>query len=304
MIPIGQLNYHHLRYFWMVAREGSLTRAARQLRVSPSSVSGQIRMLEEAVGVALFHREHRALALTESGRIAFAYAERIFGAGEHLLQTLARGRDRTDLLRIGAVATLSRNFQESFVRPLIDAPDVRLRLVSAGLDELIDALERHELDLVLANRPGPRPEGPDGARLRSVELARQEVSLVGHPGGPPMRFPDGLHDTALLLPSPESETRRAFDAICARHGIRVRIKAEVDDMALLRLFARDADAPALLPSVVVRDELRAGILEELMVVPGLYEAFYAITAERQFQHPLLEGLLERDAAMVLGPIAP
>lgn len=295
----ARLNYHHLQYFWEVARDGNLTRTARRLRVSQSALSAQIRQLEDALGEALFAREGRALRLTEAGRLALRYADDIFAAGGELVAVMRDGRRREHVLRVGAVATLSRNFQESFVKPLLSQADVALRLQSGSLDELLARLAAHALDVVLSNRPAQRDEAHP---WRCRRLARQMVSLVGHRRARPLRFPEDAAGLPMLLPSADSEVRTAFDALCAERGVEVRVVAEVDDMAMMRLLARDADAVALLPSVVVRDELSSGALQEHCVVPGLYESFYAITVERRFQHPLLRGLLTRpeDELLAMG----
>jgi len=291
-----RLNYHHLHYFWAVAKDGHLTRTAQRLRVSQSALSAQIRQLEEELGQPLFAREGRRLTLTEAGRIALAYADEIFTTGGELVATLKEGRRHAHALRIGAVATLSRNFQESFVKPLLRQPDVTLRLSSGSLEELLARLAAHALDLVLTNRPVQR----DAERAwRSRRIARQQVSLVGRPRAKAFRFPRDLAETPMLLPGTDSEIRTAFDALCEQLDVRGRVLAEVDDMAMLRLLARDAHAVALLPSVVVRDELKSGVLQEYCVVPGLYENFYAVTVERQYQHPLLKPLLTRSEDEIL-----
>ncbi len=290
-MEIEQFNFHHLRYFWAVAKDGNLTRTAARLHVAQSALSSQIRQLEEQLGEALFRREGRGLALTETGKIALAYAEDIFSAGGELLSTLEQGRRREQPLRVGAVATLSRNFQESFVRPIFDRPEARLCLESGGLEELLARLENLALDVILSNRP---PSRESGTRLRCRRVARQPVSIVGPRRAKNFRFPDSLADAAMILPGPSSEIRSDFAALCEQLGVRVRVVAEVDDMATMRLLARDTNTLALVPSVVVRDELRERTLYEHCVVPGLFESFYAITVGRTFQHPLLKMLLGRD----------
>jgi len=290
-LNVEQINFHHLRYFWAVAKDGNLTRTAARLRVAQSALSSQIQQLEEQLGDALFRREGRRLVLTEAGTIALAYAEDIFAAGSQLVSTLEHGRDREQLLRIGAVATLSRNFQESFVKPLLDRPAMRLCLESGVLADLLLRLENHSLDLVLANRP---PGREFAGRLRCRRMARQPVSIVGSQRRRGFGFPKSIVDAQMILPGRESAIRSEFDALCEQLGVRVGVLAEVDDMATMRLLARDTSALALVPSVVVRDELREGVLREHCVVPGLFETFYAITAERRFQHPLLETVLARD----------
>ena len=295
------MNFHHLQYFWAVAKDGNLTRTAKRLRVAQSALSAQIRQLEEQLGQKLFAREGRGLVLTEAGRIALAYAEEIFAAGGELVTTLASGRRSRRLLRLGAVATLSRNFQRSFVRPVLAHADVRLRLGSGSLEELLAQLAAHELDMVLSNRPA---HADDARRFRSRRLARQPVSILSAQPVTGFRFPADLDRRPMILPGASSELRTEFDSLCERHGVRPRVLAEVDDMATMRLLARDGDALVLAPSVVVRDELRDGVVHEVCTLPDVAETFYAITVDRRFQHPLLRELLARDEAELLGSDAP
>jgi len=296
-----RLNYHHLQYFWVVAREGNLTRAAKQLHVSQSALSTQIRQLEQQLNQTLFERVGRSLQLTEAGRVALDYADSIFASGNELFALLREGtHSELQVLRIGGVATLSRNFQENFLRPLLSRTDVQLLLRSGTLEELLKRLHAHTLDLVLSNRQ-VHADAEHAWRCRRI--ARQAVSLVGKPrsSGKPFRFPDDLATVPLLLPGRDNDVRAGFDLLCEEKGLRYRVLAEVDDMALLRLLARDSNGVALLPAVVVQDELRSGHLAEYGVVPGLFESFYAITVQRRFESPLLKELSRRDEADVLGP---
>ena len=295
-----RLNYLHLHAFWAVAREGHLTRAAERLHVSPSALSTQIRQLEDQFGQPLFERRQRQLRLTEAGQLALSYAESIFSAGNELLALLREGQGPgRQVLRIGAVATLSRNFQDNLLRPLLRRDDVELLLQSGSLDELLGRLQVHTLDLVLANQA---VDGTGDAPWRCRRIARQPVSLVGPARGEAFAFPDDIATRPLLLPSRAHGIRAGFDLWCEQRGLRPQVRAEVDDMATLRLLARDAGAPALLPTVVVQDELRSGVLRELAVVPGLHEQFYAITVKRHFMPPLLKSLLAQGEAEVLtGP---
>lgn len=294
---MSRLNYHHLHAFWAVAKEGHLTRAARRLHVSPSALSTQVQQLEQALGQQLFERRARTLALSEAGRVAMGYAESIFAAGNEMVSLLREGRGPgRQVLRVGAVATLSRNFQENLLRPLIVRDDVSLLLQSGGLEDLLGRLQVHTLDLVLANQP---VEATGDAPWRCRRIARQPVSLVGPPGLGVFAFPDDLATRPLILPSRAHGIRAAFDVWCEQRGLHPQVRAEVDDMAMLRLLARDAGALALVPTVVVQDELRTGALHELAVVPGLHEQFYAITVKRHFVPPLLKALLSRNEADVL-----
>ena len=297
---MSRLNYHHLHYFWAVAKEGNLTRTALQLHVSQSALSTQIKQLEDQLGQALFTRIGRVLQLTEAGRVALAYADAIFSTGNELTALLRDGkRLARQVLRIGGVATLSRNFQENFVKPLLRRDDVELVLQSGGLDELLTRLAVHNLDVVLSNR---KVHASSQHPWRCRRIARQPVSLVGKPRSKPkaFKFPEELAEQPLLLPGRDSDIRAGFDVLCEQLGLRYQVLAEVDDMAMLRLLARDSGNVALLPTVVVQDELKSGMLQEYCVVPQLHENFYAITVQRHFEPPLLKTLLRRSEAEVLG----
>lgn len=287
------LNYHHLRYFWAVAHEGKLTRAARRLNVSQSALSTQVKKLEDQLGHALFEREGRRLKLTEAGRVALDYADTVFEAGDELVMTMQGHLESArKVLRVGAITTLSRNFQIALLRPLIGREDVEVIVRSGTMRELLSQLEAHAIDLVLANQPAARDAGTS---WYSHLLQEQRVSIVGPPelSDGPIRFPDDLASFPILLPSLDSDVRVAFDKIMELAGIRPNILAEIDDMAMLRLFARDSHCLALVPPVVVRDELIHGALIEYCKIPQITESFYAITQRRRFPNPLVREVLER-----------
>lgn len=298
-MSLGRLNYHHLGYFWTVARAGHLTRAAEQLHISQSALSVQIRQLEQQLGHALFKREGRRLVLTETGSLALNYADTIFGAGQELVSVLREGQGGgRRVLRIGSTATLSRNFQENFVKPLLAHEDVQFSIASGSQEELLERLRSHQLDVVLSNRPA---QGDARQPWRSRRIARQPVSLVGEPRRVrrAFRFPEDLRGRKLLLPGAGSELRASFHVLCEQLDLTVKVLAEVDDMAMLRLLARDAHGIALLPPIVVQDEIATGRLEEYCRVPQIHENFYAITLPRRFQPALLRELLARSEEEVL-----
>lgn len=285
------LNYNHLRYFWAVAHEGGLTRAAERLNLSQSALSVQIQKLEHQVGHPLFERVGRKLVLTEAGQIALDCADTVFEAGKELVSTLkGQPASSRQVLRVGALTTLSRNFQLEFLRPLVGRPDVELIVRSGTLRDLLAQLEAHALDVVLANTAAPRDAR---SLLRNHVLNEQPVSLVGRPrpGDRPFRFPDDLKTEPLLLPSLDSEIRVAFDRVLERAGVQPNILAQVDDMAMLRLLARERDGVTLAPSIVVRDELESGVLVEHCRIPEVMERFYAIVQKRRFPNRLLGELL-------------
>lgn len=284
---MAEMNYNHLRYFWEVAHDGNLTRTASRLNLSQSAVSVQIRKLEDRLGQPVFERRNRQLHLTEAGRIALDYADTIFGAGQELIDTLRRTGRARQVLRVGALATLSRNFQIEFLRPLLGKPQVELVLRSGTSIALMQGLETLSLDVVLTNR-APVPDAMTTFLVRPV--SEQPVSVVGTPAriGGRADLVDLLKSNPIIVPTLESPVRAGFDALCAHLGVRPELAAEVDDMAMMRLLAREDIGMALLPPIVVKNELESGLLKEADHTVGLTESFYAVTAKRQFPNPLLE----------------
>ncbi|HEY1057570.1 MAG TPA: LysR family transcriptional regulator [Limnobacter sp.] len=290
---LEQLNFHHLFYFWRVAKTGHLTQAARELHTSQSALSAQIRQLEDRLGEPLFQRENRRLNLTEIGQIVLAYADNIFGLGQELLGRLEGRSEGMIRLRVGSVATLSRNYQENWIRPLLANPKVTLTIESGLLNDLLDRLLQHQLDVVLANEAVPTdPNRP----LHCQFLGSQTISLVGPAKrwkNRTLRIPEDLQGLEMALPGPRHSLRAQFDALCLTAGVKPRLRAEIDDMAMLRLIARDSGWLALLPEVVVQDELKSGLLQRVGFSDQLAEYFYAITSPRRHTNEALELLLKR-----------
>lgn len=290
-MPIRSLNFHHLRYFWTVAKEGHLTRSAQRLNVSQSALSSQIRQLEDHLGQALFIRQGRSLQLTDTGHLVLEYADSIFNLSGELLSILEAGEmQRVQQLRIGAVATLSRNFQENFLRPVLGKHNIRLVLHSSSQDDLLEQLQMHKLDLVLSNQP----VASDSSRpWRCRLIDQQKVCLVGpnHPSLNALSLPKDLNKTHVIVPGPSNEIRLQFDMYCEQHGIDLTPYAEVDDMAMLRLLARDIEGFAVVPEVVVQDEIESGLLKNYLTLDSVTECFYAITAKRHFNMSVINNLL-------------
>jgi LysR family transcriptional regulator, transcriptional activator of nhaA len=288
---MSELNYHHLRYFRAVAHDGNLTRTAERLNLSQSALSIQIKQLEERLGHALFERRGRQLFLTEAGRIALDHADTIFSAGEELVETLKEtGRTRR-AIRIGALATLSRNFQIEFLRPILGRSDVDIILRSGSASELLGALEGLNLDIVLLNQA---PMADSVTPFIAQHVYQQRVSLIGRPnyGEAGATLADLLAAHPVILPTLESGVRAQFEALVARLGVTPQVAAEVDDMAMMRLLAREGAGLAVLPPIVVKGELEAGSLMEFDALPGMIESFYAVTVKRRFPNPLIGPLLD------------
>lgn len=287
-----RLNYHHLYYFWQVARDGNLTRVATRLHVSQSALSTQIRQLEERLGHALFERQGRSLQLTRQGQRVLNYANDIFQRGEELERLVFEAEEpSSQTLRIGVLSTLSRNFVDGFIEPMLERQGVRFSLHARGLTNLINGLSEQYLDLILTNTEVGG--GDEGSLWHCQLLARQPVSVIGPAEFRGRDLPKGYQDCEWVLPGSRTAIRGAFDAWCALVRFSPKIKAEADDMAMLRLLARDSGALAVLPPVVVQDELQQGRLAELHVLPNLYEHFYAVTVKGARQPALLTELVQK-----------
>lgn len=281
------LNYHHLRHFWVVARHRSMTRAAEALRISQSTLSEQVGELEDALGLPLFERRGRQLHLTEPGRIALEHAETIFATGRELLDRLRQKGRSQPALTVGAVGPLSKNLQFDFIEPLLQRGNTRVVVVAGALSDLVRQLHEHKLDLILSNIP-LRADQDHG--IHNHLLGEAPVFLAGSMAVPGRRagFPAWLRGLPLLLPTRQSHVRADFDMLLAEAGIEPELRAEVDDMALLRLLALSGHGLALVPAIVVERELQGRELRTLIRVPKLAERFYAITLRRRFGGALIE----------------
>lgn len=289
------LNYHHLKYFRAIARQGGLTKAAEHLNVSPSSLSVQLKALEDQLGHALFLREGKSLILTDAGKIALSYAESVFKSGDDLLATMrGLGTDNRKILRVGAVSNLSRNFQLNFLSELIVREDVEIIIHSGTLLEMLSQLQNLSIDLVLSNQAAPVEIHSE---WKNKLISDQTVSLIGHKQAikskKKFNFPQDLEGLSLVLPGRGCAIRSAVDRILGELGIKIKILAEVDDMAMLRLIVRDSQAFTIVPPVVVIDELKTGELVEYAQIPDIKEVFYCITKEQKFPNPVLNELLAK-----------
>ncbi|MEK0160795.1 LysR family transcriptional regulator [Pseudoalteromonas piscicida] len=288
---MSRLNYHHLYYFWQVAKLGNLTQAAKELHVSQSALSAQIKQLEYNIGVSLFERVGRSLMLTDQGKKVLSYADDIFTTGQELEALLSKGVQSTTHVTIGVLTTLSRNFVEAFISPLMRRSDVQFKLKSGSISELLNGLTNYELDLVLTNRTINLDTSDPYWQCQLV--AKQPLAIIGPPAlKPSTSFPQGFEKTRWILPPANSDLRTAFNALCAQYQYFPNILAEVDDMAMMRLLARDSGAVAVLPAVVVKDEIAQGVLQQYQELPNIYEYFYAISTQKKVVPEAIKILLQ------------
>lgn len=291
--PVEWLNYHHLFYFYVVAREGSIARATAVLRLAQPTISGQLKLLEESLGEPLFERAGRSLQLTEVGRTVYRYAEEIFGTGQKLLDAVrGRARPTTAPLRVGIADTFPKTVAHRLLAPALQMqPAVALVCTEDKSERLLAELAVRDLDLVLSDAPLP-PSSP--IRAFNHALGECGVTFLAMPRVRALvgaRFPEGLDGTPMLLPTRGTEVRRGLDAFFDRHEVRPRIVAEFEDTALMKLFGERGDGVYPVPSSIA-DEVRVlhgsgvvGATEEVR------ERFYAITVERKLAHPATRHLV-------------
>ncbi|MEN2425503.1 transcriptional activator NhaR [Chromobacterium vaccinii] len=290
---MDKLNYKHLHYFWAVARTGSVTRAAEQLGISMQTVSGQISRLEQQLGRSLLRQQGRGLELTEAGRVAQGYADRIFLLGEEMEEALADPLlDQTLRLAAGISDVVPKGIASRLLRPALQTGNrLRLSCGEGDFDELIGELGRHRLDLVLADRPVASSEQQ---QFQSWPLLSCPVQLLATPALHASRlagFPANLEQAPLLLPSRDNVLRRQLEHWFEANGLRPDVVGEFDDHALMETFARQG--MGLLPAPVSPDgEADHPGLLPLGALDGVWEHYYVTASRRKLQHPALQAILQ------------
>jgi LysR family transcriptional activator of nhaA len=280
------LNYHHLLYFWTVAREGGLGPASEKLRLAKPTLSGQIHALEDSLGEKLFTKVGKKLVLTDVGQVVFRYAEEIFGMGREMVDVVkGRAAPQHEKLHVGLVEALPKLIVRRLLEPALQAPEpVRLVCFEDDYENLLARLANQELDLVIADAPIPRE-----SRVRAYNhlLGECGVSFFGAPRFASMKakFPQSLHGAPLLLPMSGIPIRRDLEQWFDAVGVRPRIVAECDDSALIKAFGADGLGIFTAPSVVEKqivDQYRTPVIGR---IDAVRERFYAISPERRLKHP-------------------
>jgi LysR family transcriptional activator of nhaA len=281
------LNYHHLLYFWTVAREGGVAAAGRRLRLSQSSISAQLRLLEARLGQPLFDRAGKRLQLTEAGRVAFRYADEIFGLGRELLDTVqGRPGGRTVRLSVGLTDAMHKLIAYRLLEPALQLPEaVQVHCEEDRLERLLPRLTAHELDLVLSDVPLP-----PGAHIRAFNhpLGHSEVTIFAAPAlAARLRpgFPASLDRAPMLLPAGAGALRRELERWFDQLEIRPQVVGEFDDSALLKVFGQNGAGAFAAPRVVAREICRQYKVRPVGDATGLVERYFAISVERRLKHP-------------------
>ncbi|HYW79743.1 MAG TPA: transcriptional activator NhaR [Thermoguttaceae bacterium] len=281
------LNYHHLLYFWVVAREGSISRACAQLHVAQPTVSSQLKKLEKSIGDKLFKRVGRNLVLTETGQLVLRYADEIFSLGQELTDTL-RGRPTGSPLRflVGVTDVLPKLVAYRLLKPAMLLPDrVQLTCDEGKLDDLLMELAAHRLDIVLSDSP-IRPTV--NVKAFSHLLGECAVTIFGKAElARKFRrgFPMSLDGAPFLLPLGSTASRRSLEHWFQSHNIRPQVVAEFEDNALLKVFAQEGTGVFAAPTAIEKETCRQYRVRPIGELAGVKERYYAISVERKLKHP-------------------
>ena len=289
------LNYRHLLYFWAVAKEGSITRAAERLDLSVQTISTQLGLLERQLGQALLAPQGRSLILTDAGRIALAHAEQIFQTGEKLRQALAAQRTDRPRLAVGITDAVPKLVAFHLLEAVAQPPlAVRLECIEGEFEHLLGELALNRIDLVVADRSAPQRAN---FKLHSHHLGKAGMALYAAPALHALvahDFPRSLMDVPILLPVRGDALRTAIDGWFEAHDLRPAIVGEFSDSALLKTFGRAGlglfPAPVIMSADIER-QFGARLLGNL---EGVSESWYAITTPRRVQHPAVDWILQTD----------
>lgn len=288
------LNYHHLLYFWTVARTGGVTAASEELGLAQPTISAQLRSLEESLGQKLFDRVGRRLELTEAGRTVYRYANDIFSLGREMLETLDGGpADRRARLRVGVADVLPKMVVTRVLTPLLSGEEhVHLICFEGKPAELLARLSSHEIDLVLSDAP---VGAEHNVRAFNHELGECGVSVFA-PKNKARRyregFPDSLSGAPFVMPTENTALRRMLDYWFAKRQIRPNVLAEFEDSALLKAFTQTTPALFAAPSVIKESIADLYGAVDIGSPEGIRERFFAISLERKVRNPAVVKLLE------------
>lgn len=288
------VNYKHLRYFWAVANEGGVARASERLNITPQTISGQLSLLEDSLGVDLFSRVGRNLELTDPGRLVLSYANEIFSLGGELEQAIHQmPHGYPQVFRVGVVDVVPKSIAHLILEPVMQmAEPVRMICREASLDSLLAELAIHRLDLVLSDRPIPPTVSTRGF---SHKLGESEVSFFATEQLQTQlkgNFPKCLEGAPLLLPGKGTELRSSIDKWLDKHRLHPRVIAEFDDSALMKAFGLKGAGLFIAPAAIEEEVKWQYQADMIGRVDEVKERFYAITVDRKVTHPVVNHLLD------------
>jgi len=288
------LNYHHLLYFWSVAKHGSISKACEELSLAQPTVSAQLRSLEESLGEKLFVRSGRHLALTEMGRVVLRYADDIFSIGQDLIHTVkGRGTGRPMRLVVGIADAVPKLLVSHLLESAFKLPQaIRIVCLEDKLDRLLADLAIHGLDLVISDIPAPPSIM---VQAYSHLMGESAVTLFGTPRMATRyrrNFPRSLEGAPLLLPTSNAMLRRLLDEWFVRKDIHPNIMGEFEDSATLKAFGQEGHGLFPGSSVMEKEICRQYQVKVVSRVDSVKQRFYAITVERRLKHPAVLAIFE------------
>ncbi len=281
------INYKHLRYFWVVAREGGVARASEQLRLTPQTISGQLSLLQESLGVELLTRVGRNLELTEPGRLVLSYADEIFSLGGELEEAVHQlPGSRPQLFRVGIVDVVPKSIAHRVLEPALQMPEpVRMICREANLDTLLAELAVHRLDLVLADSPIPPTVSMRGFSHKLGECAVSFFAEEKLQKKLKDNFPLCLDGAPLLLPGRGTHLRTSIDRWLDKHRIHPRRIAEFEDSALMKAFGQKGAGIFIAPAAIEAEVEKQYHVKNIGRIDEVKEHFYVISVERRVSHP-------------------
>jgi LysR family transcriptional regulator, transcriptional activator of nhaA len=281
------LNYHHLLYFWTVAKEGGLKQASAKLHVSQPSISAQLQALEGALGQPLFRRSGRRKVLTDAGQVAYRYAEEIFTLGRELMNTLEqRPTARALRLYAGVADSFPKLVTHEILKPVFAMPQTVHVICREGkVEDLLGQLAAHRLDLVLSDEPAPSNLPVKTFNHLLGECGVYFCAAARLAARLRRGFPRSLHGAPALLPTENTAFRRALDGWFQSEGLAPRALAEFEDAALMKVMAADGQGFIALPSLVAKEAQERYGFQRVGTTEKCRAQFYAISAERRVTHP-------------------
>ncbi|MGB0716014.1 MAG: transcriptional activator NhaR [Phycisphaerae bacterium] len=281
------LNYHHLLYFWMVAREGSIAAAAERLHLAQPTISTQLRTLEQTLGAALFDRSGRRLRLTETGSVVYRYADEIFSLGRELVDTV-KGRPTGSplTLNVGVADALPKLIAHRLLMPALDEPDgIKIVCTEGKPEALLAKLSIHELDVVLSDAPISSNVSIKGFNHLLGECGVTVFGVKKLATKYKRGFPDSVDGAPWLLPTVNTTLRRALDQWFDSCDIHPVIMCEFEDSALKKVFGQAGRGLFAAPSVIEKEICRQYDVSVVGRIEDIREQFYAISMERKVRHP-------------------
>ena len=289
---LDSINYKHLRYFWVVAREGSIIQASERLNITPQTISGQLSKLEERINTPLFERKGRGLQLTDAGRVVMRYADNIFELGSELSDIL-RGEPTIGPSEfiISASSAIPKTIVHKIIEPALNIDrEVSLTSLEGPVDAILADLAVHKIDMVLSDTP---VRGALSIKVDNHKLGESGITFLGTPKLAKKyrkNFPQSLHHAPMLLPTEQNEVRRLFDHFASSEKIHPTVRGQFDDSALMKSFGKAGMGIFFMPSIIAEEVCKTFNVSIIGKTDKIKQEFYAISAQRKISHPAVAAI--------------